>query len=188
MSPSLCLKVTLETGNFTVSRISENVGCFMPDYTFPKINIWYAINTQTLDVDCRCKTLGKAKNLHIVVKLWPLKAPTTTYCVICDSEDGFCLCQKAPKESLRVRLPQWARKTIDLTLFFLTVGELRIDIIPKYAVKNKQGFDDNLIEPGYGEAVRHKCEDSQWKGMVLPKINTRTPTAIWVLSGRLMEL
>lgn len=67
--PSLCLKVTLETGNFTISRISENVGWFMLDCTFPKIDIWCAINTQTLDMNCSCKTSGNAKSLHIVLSV-----------------------------------------------------------------------------------------------------------------------
>ena len=104
--PSLCLKVTLETGNFTISRISENVGWFMPDCTFPKINIWYAINTQTLDMDCVCETSGNAKNLHIVVKFWPSKVLTTTYCVICNSEDGSCLCLKVLSWDEKAR-SQW---------------------------------------------------------------------------------
>ena len=83
----------------------------MPDYTFLKINIWYAINTQALDVDYQCKTFGKTKNLHIVSEFWPLKVLTTTYCVICMSSFESCLCLKAPREFLRVKPPQWAEKT-----------------------------------------------------------------------------
>lgn len=59
------------------------------------------MNTKALDMDCSCKTSGNVKNLHIAVKFWLLKVLTTTYCVICDSEDGSCLCLKAPREFLR---------------------------------------------------------------------------------------
>lgn len=114
----LCLKVTLEAGNFTVSCISENVGWLMPDYTFPKINIWCVVNTQTLDVGYSCKTPRNVKKLHIVVKFWPLKATTTTYCAIRNSEDGSCLCLKVPRASARGRLLPWVEKSDGNTAWF----------------------------------------------------------------------
>ena len=124
MSPSLCLKVTLETGNFTVSRISENVVWFMPDCTFPKIDIWCAINTQTLDMNCSCKTSGNAKSLHIVLSV--IRRTDPVYA----GEHGGDF--RGSNHCYEWRKPL----NIEIFGYFL---RMKIDILQECAVRNKQG-------------------------------------------------
>lgn len=158
----------------------------MPDYTFLKINIWYAINTQALDVDYQCKTFGKTKNLHIVSEFWPLKVLTTTYCVICMSSFESCLCLKAPREFLRVKPLQWVVKTIDLPRFLADFWIWELTFSRNVLSGINKGFRWQYhwdFQPGHGDAIRQEYEGYRWKGMVLSGINWWVFIAIWVISG-----
>ena len=83
----------------------------MPAGTFSKNNMLMKDEVKPQNIARLCRRSWNTENLHIVVIFWPLKALTTTYCVICMSSVESCLCRKAPREFPRGRPRQWVEKT-----------------------------------------------------------------------------
>lgn len=158
----------------------------MPAGTFDGNNMLMKDEMKPQSIARLCRRHWYAKKLHIVIIFWLFKALTTTYCVICMSSVESCLCLKVLREFPRGRPLQWVEKTIDLPRFLRIFEGWKLTLSQNVRSGINKGVrwqHHRNIQPGHGDAIRHKYGSFQWKGMVLSGINARTPVAIWVISG-----